>query len=84
MTTAGSYFSVQAKGSFVNNLTLGSLALGALRRCESLVWLATRRASRLASHPNPATQYSSYFLTNPNLRSKLSEARRNQEIIDRV
>jgi len=39
--------------------------LGALRRCESLVWLATRRTSRLASHPNPAAKCSSYFLTSP-------------------
>ena len=39
--------------------------MGALRRCESLVWLATRRAPRLASHPNPATKCPSYFLTDP-------------------
>ena len=56
------------EGSFVNNLTLGSLNLGALRRCESLVWLATRRAPRLASHPNSAAKCSSYFLTSPNMQ----------------
>ena len=39
--------------------------MGALRRCESLVWLATRRTSRLASHPNPAAKFPSQFLTSP-------------------
>ena len=43
-----------------------SLELGALRRCESLVWLATRHASRLALHPNPAAKCASYFVTDPN------------------
>ena len=32
------------------------LELGALRRHESLVWLATRRAPFLALHPNPAVK----------------------------
>ena len=45
--------------------TVDSLDLGALRRCESLVWLATRRAPRLASHPNPAANCTSYFVTGP-------------------
>jgi len=29
------------------------------------VWLATRRAPRLASHPNPAAKCPTYFLTGP-------------------
>jgi len=55
-----------AKGSFVNNLNFLLAGLGALPRCESLVWRATPRSSRLASHPNPTAKSPSYFLTSPN------------------
>jgi len=54
-----------SKGSFVNNLNFLLAGLGALPRCESLVWRATPRSSRLASHPNPTAKSPSYFLTSP-------------------
>jgi len=54
------------KGSFVNNLDFLLAGLGALLRCDSLVWRATPHSSRLASHPNPTAKSPSYFLTSPN------------------
>jgi len=53
------------KVSFVNNLDFLLAGLGALLRCDSLVWRATPRSSRLASHPNPTAKSPSYFLTSP-------------------
>jgi len=64
-----SYFLTSPKGSFVNNLNFLLAGLGALPRCESLVWRATPRSSRLASHPNPTAKSPSYFLTSPKLNS---------------
>ena len=42
---------------------LAALA-GALRRCSSLVWLATRRSERLALHPASAPK-TTYWLFPP-------------------
>ena len=59
------------KGSFVNNLDFLLAGLGALLRCDSLVWRATPRSSRLASHPNPTAKSSSNFFTNPKLHKSM-------------
>jgi len=56
------YFLKSLKGSFVNNLDFLLAGLGALLRYDSLVWRATPRSSRLASHPNPTAKSPIYFL----------------------
>ena len=46
-------------------LTSARLGLGALRRWQWLVWLATRHHFHLAFHPNPAAVGQSCLLTSP-------------------
>jgi len=45
------------------NSPFGSSALGALRRCKTLVWLATRRVLRLALPPKSDGQMRNLFST---------------------
>ncbi len=60
---AGFFYGLRTRAEIT--WTFDALVSGALRRCEALVWLATRRAVRLASHPDPAAKCSSYFRTGP-------------------
>jgi hypothetical protein len=53
--------------------TFARLGLGALRRCQWLVWLATRHHRRLALHPNPAVKCPSYSQTSPKGRQRVEE-----------
>jgi hypothetical protein len=53
------------QGSFVKNRKFFRPGFGALLRCELLVWLATRRISRLALHRNPARKKSGSFPYEP-------------------
>jgi len=68
---SSSNFFTNPKGSFVNNLDFLLAGLGALLRCDSLVWRATPRSSRLASHPNPTAKSSSNFFTNSKLHKSM-------------
>ena len=74
-----SYFLSSTEGSFVKNLDFLLAGLGALRRCDSLMWRATPHSSRLASHPNPTAKSPSYFLSSPKINAS-AKARRVTEI----
>jgi len=53
-----SYFKVISR----NEYPIFAARLGALLRCSSFVWLATRHSSRLASHPVRTTLMGYSFL----------------------